>query len=68
MRRPKEELKQASCYMEFPIHMPPDHIRLYCNEVAKKMATAVEKELREKAGPNWFDCPDGFIHQPGVYK
>lgn len=76
MRRPNNLMqpKQATVLMEFPIHMPREKVEMYCEEVAKKLAEEVRKEIMDKIGPNWFLCNDGwrtgrdFIHEPGLYR
>lgn len=66
--------KSATVTMEFPIHMQRDEVERYCEEVAKKLAEEVRKEIMDKIGPNWFYCSDGwrtghdFIHEPGLYR
>ena len=56
MRRPNNLMqpKQATVLMEFPIHMPREKVEMYCEEVAKKLAEEVRKEIMDKIGPNWF--------------
>lgn len=73
---PYEDRTPMSCAvnMEFPINMSKEKADLYCEEVANKIAAEIRRHVREKLGPVWHICSDGwrtgrdFIHEPGVYR
>lgn len=74
MIKPPKDLKQVSTFLQFPMHMSNEKIKLYAEEAAKKLADIIYREIRDNAEPNWFVNSDGWrdghylVHEPGVYR
>ena len=73
IKEPKD-LKQIGTFMSYSMNMDSEEIKLYAEEVAKKLADVVYREIRENAEPYWFINNDGWrdgkylVHEPGMYR
>jgi hypothetical protein len=62
------EMKGMTVELSYPVHMDAERIDLVRQETAEMLARKFREELEQKIGPNWFDTPSGYVHQPGIYR